>query len=571
MGIEELDRGLRRRYFDYATLTAQLHAWIEAYPGVSRLRSLGESPEGRSIWLLSIGADLDSTRPGVWVDANMHGGEFSGTHVALAIAEAALRLHTDDADPAVADALLATLRRVHFHVCPRISPDGAEAALHSGAFVRSIPRTRFHDPDAPHWRREDVDGDGTVRYIRRRDPAGQFVESGEVSGVMLPRRPEDPPPYYQLFPEGTITGFDGDHVPDPEFLTGTTDLNRNFPHDWRPEPEQPGAGAYPAAEPESAAVVAWVSGQPSLFAWLNLHTFGGVFIRPPGDTTDSRMNQSDRRLYRQLAAWSEAIVGYPTVNGYEEFTYEPEKPLHGDLTDYAYHQRGCLAEVCELWDIFVRAALPQPRPFVERYTALSRADVVKLARWDREHNEGRIFRDWTVFDHPQLGPIEIGGADPRVGIWNPPYEVLPEVCDAMTRYWLHVAALLPRIELVDATSEAVGDDLWRVAVTVANRGYMPTWGVDAARELPFNTPLYAHVTTAECELTEPTRARVEIGHLAGWGRGQGHGADTPWFARSDGTHDRCRLRWHVRGAGRIEVSVGNARVGWCQARIDAGD
>ena len=30
----------------------------------------------------------------------------------------------------------------------------------------------------------------------------------------------------------------------------------------------------------------------------------------------------------------------------------PETPLKGDLTDYAYHQRGALAYVIELWDIF---------------------------------------------------------------------------------------------------------------------------------------------------------------------------------------------------------------------------
>ena len=41
--------------------------------------------------LVSIGPDLDRTRPAVWVDGNVHAAELVGSSVALAIAEDAAR------------------------------------------------------------------------------------------------------------------------------------------------------------------------------------------------------------------------------------------------------------------------------------------------------------------------------------------------------------------------------------------------------------------------------------------------------------------------------------------------
>ena len=50
-------------------------------------------------------------------------------------------------------------------------------------------------------------------------------------------------------------------------------------------------------------------------------------------------------MFRQLEAWMTEHTGYPTVSGHDEFLYEPDKPLRGDLSDYAYNQRGALAYV----------------------------------------------------------------------------------------------------------------------------------------------------------------------------------------------------------------------------------
>jgi hypothetical protein len=68
------------------------------------------------------------------------------------------------------------------------------------------------------------------------------------------------------------------------------------------------------------------------------------------------------------------------VSGAEEFLYEPDTPLHGDLSDYAYHQRGAIAYVVELWDLFKQVGIERKKRFVDTYTHLTRSDMIKLGR-----------------------------------------------------------------------------------------------------------------------------------------------------------------------------------------------
>src|SRR5829696_7314525 len=87
--------GFRTTYLDHAALTAQLEAWRSEHPDLVRLTSLAKTPEGRDLWLLTIGIEPDRVRPTAWVDGNMHASELAGSSVALAIAEDVLRAHVE--------------------------------------------------------------------------------------------------------------------------------------------------------------------------------------------------------------------------------------------------------------------------------------------------------------------------------------------------------------------------------------------------------------------------------------------------------------------------------------------
>ena len=153
-------------------------------------------------------------------------------------------------------------------------------------------------------------------------------------------------------------------------------------------------------------------------------------------------------MFRQLEAWMTEHTGYPTVSGHEEFLYEPDKPLRGDLTDYAYNQRGALA----LRD---RAVGPVQAP---RHGAPAEVRAVLRARLARRPRQARVVgprrerrrarsRRGARSSIRSSGAVEIGGIDPRVGIWNPPLHELPTVCATQAQVFLRVAALAPRLRI----------------------------------------------------------------------------------------------------------------------------
>ena len=573
--LDEVSLGFRERFLSYDELTRQVQAWANAFPDLCRATSIGRTPEGRDLWLLTLGPDPDRPRPSAWVDGNMHASELCGSSVALAIAEDVLRLHLHLAasQPAagLSDVVAARLRDVRFFVLPRMSPDGAEAVLTKGRYVRSVPRDDRPARAHAYWRSADVDGDGLMLSMRVRDPCGEMVESTEFPGLLLPRAIDDPPPYYKVYPEGVIENFDGKNVPSPHFLSDNqTDLNRNFPFFWAPDSKQEGAGAFPLSEIESRAVVEFATQHPEIFLWLNLHTFGGVFIRPLGDKPDTKMNPDDLALFRQLGAWAEELTGYPMVSGCEEFLYEPDTPLHGDLTDYAYHQRGAVAYAVELWDLFKQVGFERKKRFVDYYSHFTREDMQRLAAWDRDKNESRVIRPWRTVAHPQLGEVEVGGIDPRIGLWNPPPAEMAKICTAQTAHYLRAAALAPAVALDAVETQTLTSELTRVTVTVENRGYLPTFILSSAKTLTHNEPLWADVRCEGCELADPGLAHREIGHLDGWGRGLFDGSGALYYSHSRGTTGARTVAWVVRGRGVLHLQVGSCRVGWITRQVKIG-
>jgi Zinc carboxypeptidase len=566
----------RTKYLDYGELSAQLSIWATQSPDLVRLTSLGKSAEGRDIPLLTIGRNPDEARPAVWIDGNMHAPEVCGSSVALAIAEDILAIHQGRNEagmkplpPHMAEAI----REALFYVVPRISPDGAEAVLKTGRYVRSSPVNDRANKGHAYWEAADIDGDGMMGLMRKQSPEGELVELRDEGGkpldppVMVPRSPEDPGPYYKLYPEGRIVNFDGLRIPDPYFLSDNFhDFNRNFPYRWACEPDQAGAGHFPGSAPETRAVIEFATKHPHIFAWLNFHTFGGVLIRPLGDKPDSKMDQTDLAVFKQVEAWMKEHTGYATVSGYHEFLYEPEKPLHGDITEFAYHQRGCLAYVVELWDLFKQLGIERKKPFVDHYAQLDRKDFLALAKLDREVNQGRAFKRWRKVKHPQLGEVEVGGFDGRVGIWNPPYEKLAETCASQSAAFLRVASLVPQVTVEVVKQEKVGSGHTRIEIRVANRGYLGTYGISSAKKLPHAEPLRLTAEGAGVQLVAPAEKIVELGHLEGWGSGLYGGASIfmPWTRGN--VHEKF-VTLIAQGRGKVNVRVGSCRVGFQNLEI----
>jgi hypothetical protein len=210
--------------------------------------------------------------------------------------------------------------------------------------------------------------------------------------------------------------------------------------------------------------------------------------------------------------------------------------------------------------LFKQLGIERKKPFVDHYSKLTRRDLRALAQFDREHNEGRIFSHWQALQHPQLGAVEVGGFDPRVGIWNPPLSRLAQTCAEQGAAFLRVAALVPRVSVAVVAQQQLPGHT-RIDIRVANHGYLGTCGPASALGLTHVEPL--RLTTqvhGGAQLLAPTETVVDIGHLQGWGRGLHGGTSvfSPW-TRGNG-HERF-VTLLVAGTGQVQVDVGSCRVG----------
>ena len=179
-----------------------------------------------------------------------------------------------------------------------------------------------------------------------------------------------------------------------------------------------------------------------------------------------------------------------------------------------------------------------------------------------------MFKPWKKVTHPQLGDVEVNGFDPRVGIWNPPYEKLDETCRAQSAAFLRVAALMPRVTVEVVKQEKSGGST-RIEMRVANRGYLSTFGLPSARKLPHSEVLRLSASGDGVRLVAPAESIVEIGHLDGWGGGLYGGPSIfmPW-TRGNG-HERF-VTLVAEGKGMLQVKVGSCRVGYQTLDVAVG-
>ena len=125
-------------YYRYADMTRFLKAWSERYPHLCRLDSMGQSHEGRDIWVLTLTnleTGPDDEKPAYWVDANIHATEVAPSSAALYLINKLLGEYGQDKKVTYA------LDSRVFYVVPRLNPDGAEWALADRPkYIRSSTR-----------------------------------------------------------------------------------------------------------------------------------------------------------------------------------------------------------------------------------------------------------------------------------------------------------------------------------------------------------------------------------------------------------------------------------------------
>lgn len=550
------------RYPRYQELTEWLHELAEEHPGLVELTSVGRSHEGRDLWLATVtnrATGPHHEKPAVWLDGNIHAREVTASVALLHLVHHLCTGHGVD------ERVTRAVDTRTFYVLPRMNPDGAELALAEvPRIVRSTTRAWPREDQLDGLVAADVDLDGRELQMRIPDPNGTWMPCPGEPRLLVPRPPDHDGsgPTYRLLREGRVQGYDGVQVPLAPPLAGI-DSNRNFPLNWRRFPagsfSPSGNGDFPTSEPEVRAVVQAVVDRPNLVAYFAHHTYSGVHLRPYGDRADDAFPTVDLRTYDELGRHLTAITGYPQIGVWSDFRYDPKEGISGVGDDWAYDQRGLFAWTTELWNALRAAGLADAHP-IEWFRDHPRDEELQLLAWVDEHApDGYV--DWYPYEHPELGPLELGGWHHAAVFENPPVHLLEAEVAPHSEAAVFVALVAPQLRHRDTIVEPAGDGAWRVRVVVENAGWLPTQVTQQALDQRVATPIEARLTRPDGVEVVTGTDRVPLGQLAGRVlRNSSIGLFAP---PHDGTADRGVAEWVLRGprGAVVQVEVAQPRAG----------
>lgn len=473
----------------YHTVDVMYHwyiKWAEQYPDIVDLYEVARSFEGRPILQMTITnkeTGKDTNKPAAYFEGGRHSGEITSSESILWLTHHLLENYGKD------EAITELIDTKAIYLRPQNNPDGSNLYLHTAQRNRSSVRPHDNDRDGllDEDPEEDLDGDGIIYQIRRKaneeelSEANYIIDPRDPKGRLMQRVLAGKGEWF-VHTEGIDNDGDGDYNEDG---IGGLDLHRNYAENWRPDIgkdatgrgyTQYGAGAYPLSEPESKSVVMWMLTHPNISVVNSMDTRVPMHLRPPSTSkSEERMYPEDLALYEKYDEMGLEITNYPWAGDvYETYmtryptnrvTGDPSfpQPLFGHGPDFGYFYFGSIWYGDELWN----------NGAMEDYNKDGVYDDFDGLTWDDRENEGRGFREWETFEHPDFGTVEIGGFHPKFFSQNGPAWQLESWAKKQALFNLAMAMELPQITLDDVSIKKVDGNRYDITVKYSNTGKLP--------------------------------------------------------------------------------------------------
>ena len=450
------------RYYTNEGLLDIYQRLVKAYPELVKLESIGKSYEGRNLWVLTITNQKNKPhqqKPAFWIDGNIHANEIQTAEASVYTAWYLVENYgknefvTDLVDDVV------------FYIMPVMNPDGREYFMNQpNNFSSPRSGTMPLDDDGDGLKGEDgfddLNGDGHITMMRRQNPYGDWRTSPHDPRMIEMVKPGEFGEWELLGFEGIDRDDDGDINEDRD--VGYYDHNRDWGWNWQPDYVQRGAYHYPFSLPETRAVRDFAMTHPNIAAVHTHHNSGGMLLRGPGVAADEKYYlREDVQVYNALGEKGEQIIpGYRYLVGHRDLY-----PLNGGQIDWFHLSRGAFTFTTEM---FTRYFLFHEKPegwghwFTSDYYDFDKYLLFKDA-----------FVDWEDYEHPQLGPIQIGGFKKNFIRINPGF-MLEQELHRLMAFGLFNAHHLPKLEIVELSTTELGNGMKEVIAVVANKRLIPT-------------------------------------------------------------------------------------------------
>jgi len=458
-------------YYDYGQMVEALKALNSAFPEMTDIEVIGKSEENRDIWSLTLNNPKTGkalSKPGVYVDGNIHGNEIQATEVNLYLMNYLLTNYGSN------EQVTDMVDRNAFYFVPSINVDGRyhffndpnTPSTNRGLRIpKDDDRDGLFDEDFP----EDLNGDGSINQMRKKDPFGQWKTDPEDPRIMVRVEPGEMGEWTILGQEGIDNDGDGRVNEDSE---GYVDPNRNWGSNWAPPYVQRGAGNYPFSGNVSKAVTDFLMDRPNIIMVFAFHNNGGMFLRGPGTKSEGPLNRQDIAVYDILGENAEKIVpGYRYLISWKDLY-----STYGDFTEFTYNQVGAFSFVGELF-----------MPEHETYAAHDDDDSEENSEGfgtntERERErlqfndyvvQGSLYNEWKSYQHPIYGDIEIGGWTKMSSRLPHPF-MLQDLVHRNASAVMYAASQTPDLEMEVYETKKVSDDVYSIKVRLVNRNAIPT-------------------------------------------------------------------------------------------------
>jgi len=274
-------------YHDYNALTSILTELSNRYPSKVEVSAIGESWQGRKIWLVKVTNGDGVEKPAILCIGAHHAREFITVENTLYTIMVLIALYGKD--PVITQ----LLDNFDFYFVPMLNPDGVEIALKANDWQRKNARPVDDDGDGrvDEDPPEDLNGDGLIDVI---------YEYSEATGQWI------------LNYEGIDNDGDGRSGED---WIGGVDLNRNYAFDWSNEElygeksSEIYAGPEPLSEPETQALDELMNTTRPLLA-ISLHSGTRAVLSPFAINYTLPFEQE---LFVELAGLASYVSGFPAM------------------------------------------------------------------------------------------------------------------------------------------------------------------------------------------------------------------------------------------------------------------
>lgn len=469
-------------YYTYEMVVEAVKALNKAYPHLTKLDMVGKSEEGRKIYALTVnnpktGKELD--KPGIYVDGNIHGNEIQAGEVALYLLNYLLTNYGKN------DEITKLVDKKCFYVIPVVNVDGRvhffeDANTPSSNRSLRIPkdddRDGLVDEDFP----DDLDGDGNICTMRKRDPFGEFKTDPEDPRLMIRVKPGKKGEWTILGQEGIDNDGDGKINEDSE---GYVDGNRNWGYDWAPEYVQQGAGDYPFSGTGIKAIGKYIRKRPNICMVWAFHNSGGLFVRGPSTKGQGAYPPQDVAVYDYLGEQSERITpGYRYIIGWKDMY-----ATYGEFSEWMFMINGAYGFVGELFQgtsetfkSIKEAKKTKPKTEEEMFFGGSNEFERERLKFNDHLAQGELFKPWKPYKHPTYGDIEIGGWIKMSSRLPAPF-MLKDMVHRNAAAIIFSAKNTSEVSLDVFEIKKAGKNLYRIRTRLHNSKAIPTMSFHAQK------------------------------------------------------------------------------------------